>query len=60
MFEVEVNWDQKRRVVQASNVVSSSEGSVFTPICFLEVSFGDVSFSPPVDVFGGGGSQGEV
>ena len=60
MFEVEIDWDQNRWVVWASNIVSGSEGSVFTPICFFEVPFGDISFSPPVDVFGGGGSQGEV
>ena len=60
MLEVEIDGDQDRWVVWAGNIVSGSEGPVFTPVCFLEVSFGDVSFSPPVNVFGGGGSQGEV
>ena len=60
MFEVEIDWDQDRWVVRVRNVVSGSEGSVFTPVCFFEISFGDVSFSPSVYVFDGGGSQVEV
>ena len=52
--------DDNVRVVWICNIVSGSKGSIFAPVRFFKVSLGDVSFSPSVYVFGGGGSQDEV
>ena len=60
MLEVKVNWDQDCWIVWVSNVVPGSKGSIFTPICFLKVSLGDVVFSPSVQVFKGSSSQDKV
>ena len=59
-FEVEVNWNQDCWVIWVGNIVSSPKGSVFAPICFFKISFGDVAFSPSVLVSEGSGSQSEV
>ena len=50
ILEIEVNGNQDRGVVGVCSVVSSSKGSVFVPICLFKISFGDVTFSPSVDV----------
>ena len=50
IFEIKVDGNQDQGVVWVCSVVSSSEGSVFVPICLLEISFGDVTFSPMFDV----------
>ena len=60
IFKIEVNRDEDRGVVWVCHVISGSKVSVFVPIRLFEISFGDVAFSPPVDVVQGGGSQSEV
>ena len=50
MFEVEIDGDQDRGVVWVCSVISGSKRSVFDPICFFEISLGDVAFSPLVNV----------
>ena len=50
VLKIEVNRDENRGVVWVCSVVSGSKGAVFVPIRFLEISFGDVAFSPSVDV----------
>ena len=50
IFEIKVDGDQDRGVVWVCSVVSGSKGSVFDPICLFEISFGDVAFSPSVNV----------
>ena len=50
MFKVKVDSNQDGGVVGVCSIISGSEGSFFVPVCLFEISFGDVTFSPPVDV----------